>query len=133
MAVKRRTPEGEVLKAVLDCLKLWGTDAKRQNTAAFRNPSGRLVRCGQPGDPDVTGMLPGGRRLDLEVKAPGKRPTPEQLERLKLTNAQGGVGLWLDDAAELARIMPKLCAGARVEIEDDGSQWLVTDESEPRP
>jgi hypothetical protein len=130
VAIKRRTPEGDVLKAVLDCLGLWGIDANRQNTGAMPNAKGRLVRFGRPGDPDITGTLPGGRRLDLEVKAPGKRPTPEQLDRLRLANDQGAVGLWIDDAKELARILPRLCDGARVEIDDDGQQWLITDDDE---
>lgn len=124
------TPERDVQAACLACLKAWGIDVKRQNTGAALNPRGKMVFFGRTGDPDITGILPGGRRLDLEIKAPGKEPTPEQLERLRLTNAQGAVGLWLDDALELARILPKLCAGARVEIDEDGRQWLVTDDED---
>jgi hypothetical protein len=126
-ARKTKTPEGHVQAAVLGLLKAWAIDVKRQNTGAATLGK-RMVRFGEPGDPDITGMLPGGRRFDLEVKAPGKRPTPEQLDRLRRTNDLGGVGLWIDDAAELARILPQLCAGARVEIDEDGQQWLVTDD-----
>lgn len=120
--------ERDVLRGVLDCLKVFGIEARRQNTGAATNPAGRLVRFGQPGQADVTGTLPWGRRLEIEVKAPGKRPTAKQLEYLRATNEAGAVGLWIDDPAELARILPKLIEGARVEIDDDGNQWLITTE-----
>ncbi len=34
------------------------------------------------GDPDVTGCVPGGRRLELEVKQPGEDPS--KLQRIRL-------------------------------------------------
>jgi hypothetical protein len=125
-----KVPEADVLKAVLDCLRIWGLEPRRKNTGAALNPRGQMVRFGQPGDPDVETTLPGGRLCQIEVKAPGKRPKPEQFDRLRLCNEQGGVGLWVDDAGELARILPKLCAGAKVEIDETGQQWLITEEED---
>ena len=54
-----------------DC-RVW-----RQNTgvAAYGH---RAVRFGVPGQADISGILAGGRRLELEVKRPGERTTPEQ-------------------------------------------------------
>lgn len=135
MSIRTRTPEGDVLLVVLAALRAFGIDARRQNTGAARFDDGRggsrLVRFGERGNPDVTGTLPGGRRLDLEVKAPGKRPTPEQLDRLRRTNAAGGVGLWVDDAAQMPRILGRLLDGWRVEIDDDGLPWLVSPDEVP--
>lgn len=40
------------------------------------------------GEPDITGCL-NGRRLEIEVKAPGGQPTKLQLEKLKLWKSYG--------------------------------------------
>lgn len=34
------------------------------------------------GEPDITGIAPGGRRVEIEVKLPGNLPTPHQRLRL---------------------------------------------------
>lgn len=39
----------------------------------------RIVRFGLPGQADLTGILPDGRRLEIEVKAPGGSQTPRQV------------------------------------------------------
>jgi hypothetical protein len=38
----------------------------------------RVVRFGVPGQADITGILPNGRRLEIEVKAPDGRQTEDQ-------------------------------------------------------
>jgi len=53
-------------------LRLW-----RQNTGAAR-VGRRFVRFGVPGQADLTGILPGGRRVEIEVKSPTGRQTPDQ-------------------------------------------------------
>lgn len=121
------TPEREVLRQVLEVLAIHGIDADRQNTGAA-NFGGRCVRFGKKGNADISGMLPDGRKLDIEVKRPGKRPTPEQFDRLHRTNAGGGVGLWLDDAECFARLLPAILAGAWVEIDDQGTPWVTDGE-----
>jgi hypothetical protein len=122
------------LRQCLDLLAVYGVACDRRNTgvAEYPNADGtvRKVRFGTPGDSDITGVLSDGRRLDLEIKRVGKRPTAAQLDRLRRTNAAGGVGLWVDSSAVLVRLLPRLLAGARIEIEPNGDQW-ITDE-EPR-
>jgi hypothetical protein len=117
--------EAQVLSQVLEVLRMHGIDASRQNTGAATNASGRLVMFGQAGNSDISGILPDGRRLDIEVKREGFQPNKlrgekrehfeRQLERLRKTNAAGGIGFWTDDAEELARIiLPEVLAGASV-------------------
>lgn len=126
--------ERDVFSACLEALQIFGFAPQRRNVVAVEveGPNGkrRLVRNGSPGDADISATCPSGpnrgKRVEVEVKRPGKRPRPEQLAFLRRTNASGGLALWVDDAAELARILPKLIAGARVEIDEDGRQWLVT-------
>ena len=71
--------EHDMMRLILARLNLIpGVLAWRQNTGAARTPSGGFVRFGVPGQADITGLLPGGRRLEIEVKAPGGRTTREQ-------------------------------------------------------
>jgi hypothetical protein len=118
--------EAEVLAQVLEALRMFGIDADRQNTGAALNPKGQMVCFGRPGAADVSGQLPDGRKLDIEVKREGFDPNKlrgekrehfeRQLARLRRTNEQGGVGFWTDDAEELAKvILPLLLEGASVE------------------
>lgn len=67
----------------------------RQNTGAgqlatARGP-GRFVRFALPGSADYTGIVyPQGRRLDLEIKRPGGKPSPMQLALCDVVNGAGG-------------------------------------------
>lgn len=117
-------PEREVLKGVLDALKMFGVDASRNNTGAMRNPSGRLVRFGNPGDADIRGVMKDGRALSIEVKKLGERPRPEQFDHLHRINASGGVAFWVDDIETFVRLFPAILAGARIEIDSAGTPWV---------
>ena len=51
---------------------------------------GRYFKTGFPGLPDIIGQLTDGRILGIEVKQPGKEPTPIQIEQLELMYRNGG-------------------------------------------
>lgn len=124
-ALKTTRTEAEVLAAVLDAARVLGIDLSRQNTGAGVNPKGKVVRFGQPGNADLHGTLPDGRTIDLEIKHENFDPSKlggekrahfdRQLARLQRTNSLGGVGLWVDDAAEALVILMHVLAGAKVE------------------
>jgi len=63
--------QNEILRAfgTLPCLRLW-----RANVGVARIGD-RLIRFGIPGQADLTGILPDGRRLEIEVKSATGRPT----------------------------------------------------------
>lgn len=117
-------PEREVLKGVLAALAAHGVMASRNNVGAMRNASGRLVRFGTAGESDIRGVLPDGRALAVETKRHGKRPTREQFDFLHRINALGGVGIWTDDPATFAKLLPRIIAGGFVEIDDAGTPWV---------
>jgi hypothetical protein len=119
--------EAEVTAQVLEAAAMLGLKMERRNVGGMVNPKGQYVTFGEEGDPDWECTLPGGRRCRIEIKRAGKRPTPEQLAKLREVNAMGGVGLWTDDAARFLRLMPIVIAGGRVEIDERGIPW-VTDE-----
>ena len=49
------------------------------------------MRFGLPGQADLTGILPGGLRLEIEVKGPGCPQTHEQRAFQRMIERFGGV------------------------------------------
>jgi hypothetical protein len=95
--------ERDVLAAVLKLLRLhprvaW---AHRMNVFAMK-VADRYVKAGFRGMADITGQLKDGRRLEVEVKRPGERMTPEQEVFLTVVRSHGGVALCVHSIDELA-------------------------------
>lgn len=85
----RRRPERELQTAILRVLQLhrvlaWGVQRERAGRA-------RASHIGFTGLPDITGVLPGGRALFLEVKRPNNKATPQQERAMYLLHCQGAV------------------------------------------
>jgi len=51
----------------------------------------RVVRFGVPGQADITGILPNGRRLEIEVKAPTGRQSEDQANFQRMIERFGGL------------------------------------------
>jgi hypothetical protein len=66
-------------------MRLW-----RNNTGVARIGR-RVVRFGVPGQADLTGILPDGRRLEIEVKSADGRQTEEQRNYQSMIERFGGV------------------------------------------
>lgn len=66
-------------------MRLW-----RANVGAARF-KGRVVTFGVPGQADLTGILPGGVRLEIEVKKPGGRQSKQQVAYQRMIERFGGV------------------------------------------
>ena len=115
--MKRITPEGSVKKVCMDWLALqpdvW---VWRQNTGAVAMPGAsrsRFIRFGVPGAADITGVhKPTGRRIEIEVKAPGKKPTEDQAEFLERMLEHGAIAFYADS---LEMLIEKF-ADARLEF-----------------
>ncbi len=99
----KRTPEGQVLRACLDYLALAKIRAWRNNTGALPDAAGRPVRFGLAGSSDILGVLPGGRFLSVEVKAPGGRTTALQDQFLAGITQAGGLALVVRSIEDLRR------------------------------
>jgi hypothetical protein len=139
--------EAQVLAAVLDALRTYGIEPCRTNTGAAVNPRGRLVMFGRKGDADIQTQIPAGwgsasgRKLDIEVKRERFDPRrlrgkarehfDRQLDRLRRTNANGGFGFWVRDAAEVIRVLERIREGWRVELE--GDYPILTNEPASHP
>jgi hypothetical protein len=123
--------ERDVMRQVLEGCALLGIKVHRQNTGGFTDARGQTVRFGRAGDADLTGLLPDARRVEIEVKRPGKWPTPKQIARLREWNAAGAVAFWTHDAGLAVEILQFVLAAPhhRVEVTEAG-EVVITDESE---
>ena len=66
-------------------VRLW-----RANIGAARIGR-RFIRFGVPGQADLTGILPGGRRLEIEVKSVTGHQTPDQRSFQTMIERFGGL------------------------------------------
>ena len=135
-------PEAAVQKAVLALAPLFDATLRRQNTGAFPDRTGRLVRLGEPGASDLIGFVGptwgamAGRVLAVEVKRerwkpPGPRAKARphwerQLARLREVNAAGGFGFWTDHPAHFEKAIKTLRTGLyRIEFDAGEETELV--------
>ena len=103
--------EAPIVQACLDLLQRHPSVAwcMRMNTGVAvygEEDKKRTVRFSEPGVSDIVGQLKDGRFFAVEVKRPGNKPTDEQWEFLEGVAAGGGVAGWVDDVAQLARVIP---------------------------
>jgi hypothetical protein len=87
------TPENRVKAEVLKYLKLRRIKAWSNPSGAVRIRPGKFMSFGLKGSSDILGILPGGRFLAVEVKAPGGRLSPEQQEFLEDVKTLGGMAI----------------------------------------
>lgn len=114
--MKKPPREKKIQDAVLAWLAQAGVDAWRNNTGtavygggcrvpAFGGsvaPPVRRVSFGLLGSADITGILPDGRRLEIEVKRPGESQTPRQKKFQAMIERNRGVYLLATSIEELA-------------------------------
>jgi hypothetical protein len=100
----RNPRESDVLKAVMDYLSAQGFVMFRRNTGAMKASHGgksRFIRFSQKGMADLWGVQKGtGRHIECEVKAPGKRPSPEQVAWLQQCIEIGCIAFWCEGVEE---------------------------------
>jgi hypothetical protein len=78
-APKVKLVENDVEKACLDLLRLRGYYPVRLQSGLLKTPDGRWVRVGEPGLPDYIIVK---HDFFLEVKAPGGKLSPAQVEKI---------------------------------------------------
>lgn len=68
----------------------------------------------QTGWPDDLFLIPGGTPLFLEAKAPGKKPTPKQKQKIKLLEDAGYDVGWYDNKDEACEAISRALEAALV-------------------
>jgi hypothetical protein len=62
-----------------------------------------MVKYGKPGASDIVGVMPGGRFIAVECKAPGGRLSELQQQFLKDIERMGGLAVVAKSAEDIAR------------------------------
>lgn len=78
----------------------------RNNVGKLEDKRGRWVTFGLcVGSSDIIGMMPDGRFLAIEVKAPGEKPRDNQYAFIAAVQKQGGVAGWATSVEEAISIV----------------------------
>jgi hypothetical protein len=99
--------EAALQRLVLAHLQRLGIWAWRMNTGGARTKTG-FVRFGIPGQADVTGILPDGRRLEIELKSDEGRLSPAQIAFGNRIRANGGIYIAARTLEEVLRVVEPL-------------------------
>jgi hypothetical protein len=103
---KGNGPENPVLRGCLKYLQIRGIYHWRNNTGAVRVAPDRWISFGKKGSSDILGILPGGRFLAVECKAPdGGRLSPEQKQFISDVSRTGGLALVVRGWRELDKAL----------------------------
>lgn len=69
----------------------------------------RFIRFGIKGAADITGILPGGVRLEIEIKTGLARQSPHQKEYQLMIESFGGIYLVARDGEKLVEDLRTIC------------------------
>lgn len=83
----------------------------RQRVKVAGGRAYKWVSPGNAGVPDRIVMLPGGRTAFVELKAPGKKPSPLQIAQGKKISNLGQVVVVIDSKQGVDEFITKLAAG----------------------
>lgn len=86
--------ERDITEQAIDWLK------RQPATYAWKLFSGAL---GESGHPDIDGCS-GGRSIKIEMKRPGKKPTPIQMARLRQWREAGAIVGWATSASQVQQL-----------------------------
>lgn len=105
----RATPrklEAPILKAALSALRADPrvAFADRRNSGAIHG-EGVHIFLGKAGTLDISGMLKGGIYFEVEIKAPGKKPSSDQINRIALIQSHGGRAGWATSPEEALMVL----------------------------
>ncbi len=98
--------EGDIMRLIMMELSKAGCIVWRNNVGALKDATGRLIRYGLcEGSSDLIGIAPDGRMIAMEVKRPGKKPTPAQCMFIDAVRRKGGIAGVATSAAEALHIL----------------------------
>ena len=92
--------ETSLVRECLQCLARRGIWARRQNTGCLW-VGGRPIYYGILGGGDITGILPDGRRLEIECKQPGNKQSSAQKNFEQVILRNNGAYLLVHSVQEL--------------------------------
>jgi hypothetical protein len=107
MRLSLPTTEKDIQNAILkrfatvSWLRLW-----RINVGTYLTPDGsRLVKTAPTGFPDLSGILPGGRALFIEVKSAKGKASDEQMAFGRMALERGAVWMVARSVEDVERVL----------------------------
>lgn len=71
-------------------------------TGLYRSYNGtRVIRVGIDGQADITGIMPDGKRLEIEVKTGKDKQRESQINFQKMIEERNGIYIVIDDKTEI--------------------------------
>jgi hypothetical protein len=92
-------------RGFLDNIDVWNT---RIQSGAVELKSGRYMKLSRPGTPDR--MFADGLIAFLEIKKPGERPRPDQVEAIARLRDNGAIAFVVDDFGQCEFIVKQMAA-----------------------
>jgi hypothetical protein len=116
--------ESKIQRSIVVRLDRMGIKLWRRNVGMMRKDD-RVVRFGSPGQSDLWGIDRTARHWEIETKRPGNRPTPKQLDWLKLMTMMGCVAYWADSANIAEKVAEAILDGGRIIWIGDGDEFDI--------
>ncbi len=86
--------EKDIQKLIVGWLESKGCQVRKNHTTGIPDGKGGFRKNATKGKPDLTATIkPEGKLFDIEVKRPGNKASPEQLEFLEATKMAGGLAM----------------------------------------
>lgn len=114
---RERLVQNEILRAygTRPDMRLWRANVGVGKYLDRATGTLRVVRYGVPGQADLSGILPGGVRLEIEVKAPGGQQSDEQRNFERMVRRFGGVYVLAYSVADVAAALAPYLTGQQPE------------------
>lgn len=96
--------EASVTRAVIEHMRSLGYREKRNHVGLFYTEHGTPIHMGKVGEPDWLFLKPNDV-VYIEIKAPGKKPKPEQLEYIAKLQHLGFKATWCDSVEMLCKYL----------------------------
>lgn len=98
--------EQDILNAILSYLHYRRICVWRNNTGGFKNKQGHFYTFGLKGSGDILGLTKEGRFISIEVKVPGRKPTPNQVQFMETVNANRGLAFVATSVEDVQKHFP---------------------------
>lgn len=101
--------ETQILQECRLAASRMGATVFRNNTGKLQNAHGRWVEFGLcKGGSDLIGWTKDGRFLAMEVKLPGQKPRPDQVNFINAVRLAGGVGGIVFSSGDVEKLLDTL-------------------------
>lgn len=97
--------ETALMRRISVALSERGCFVLRSNAGIYFDSQGNRITIGFPGLSDLIGCTPEGRFFALEVKLPGEKPRPNQLNFLNAMRQYGAIADWCTSVEEAIKIL----------------------------